>query len=59
MAEIAGLVLGAAGITALFGTCIEFFDIVVTAREFSEDYEQLCALVSVVRCTVIKPATPM
>lgn len=52
MAEIAGLALGAAGITALFGTCIKCFDIVVDAREFSEDYEQLCTLVSFapVRC---------
>jgi hypothetical protein len=46
MAEIVGLVLGVAGFTALFSTCIECSDIVVAGKAFSEDYEQFCALVS-------------
>ncbi|KAL2063989.1 hypothetical protein VTL71DRAFT_4483 [Oculimacula yallundae] len=49
MAEVAGLVLGATGFTALFGTCIKCFDVVVEARGFSEDYEQLCTLFSLQR----------
>ena len=43
---IAGLVLSAVSVAALFTTCIECFDIVVAGKNFSEDYEQLCALVS-------------
>lgn len=43
--EIAGLTLSAVGVAALFTTCIECFDIVVAGKDFSEDYEQLCALV--------------
>lgn len=46
--EVAGLAIGVVGVAALFSTCIESFDIVVTGKNFSEDYEQLCALVSVV-----------
>jgi hypothetical protein len=45
MAEAAGLVLGVLGVAGLFSTCIECFDIVVAGKNFSEDYEQLCALV--------------
>jgi hypothetical protein len=45
MAEAVGL---AVGIAALFSTCIEVFDVIVSARECSEEYEQLCALVSLV-----------
>lgn len=44
---IAGLALGAVSVAALFTTCIECFDIVVAGKNFSEDYEQLCALVGV------------
>lgn len=44
--EVAGLALGVAGVAGLFSTCIESFDIVVAGKNFSEDYEQLCALVS-------------
>jgi hypothetical protein len=43
---IAGLALSAISVAALFTTCIECFDIVVAGKNFSEDYEQLCALVS-------------
>lgn len=46
MAEIAGLILGTIGISGLFSACIESFDIVVSGKHFSDDYEQLCALVS-------------
>jgi hypothetical protein len=46
MAEAVGLVLSVLGIAGLFSTCIECFDIVVAGKDFSEDYEQLCALVS-------------
>jgi hypothetical protein len=42
---IAGLTLSAISVAALFTTCIECFDIVVAGKNFSEDYEQLCALV--------------
>jgi len=44
---IAGLALSAISVAALFTTCIECFDIVVTGKNFSEDYEQLCALVNI------------
>jgi hypothetical protein len=43
--EVAGLALGAVGVAGLFTTCIECFDVVVAGKNFSEDYEQLCALV--------------
>jgi len=43
---LAGLALSAISIAALFTTCIECFDIVVAGKNFSEDYEQLCALVN-------------
>jgi Prion-inhibition and propagation len=45
MAEIAGLFLGLFGINGLFSACIESFDIAVSGKNFSDDYEQLCALV--------------
>ena len=45
MAEAAGLALGVIGVTALFSTCVEAFDIVVSARECSQEYEELSALV--------------
>lgn len=44
--EVAGLVLGVIGVSGLFSACIESFDIVVSAKHFSDDYEQLCALIS-------------
>ena len=40
---IAGLAVGAVGLAALFTTCIDAFNIVVTAREFGHDYDVLCA----------------
>jgi hypothetical protein len=46
MAEAVGLALGVVSVAGLFSTCIECFDIVVAGKDFSEDYEQLCALVS-------------
>ena len=41
--EAAGLAIGAIGLTALFTTCIDTFNIVITAREFGRDYEVICA----------------
>jgi hypothetical protein len=46
MAEVAGLVLGALGVVNLFSSCVEFFDIIVRARGFSEDFDLLCTQVS-------------
>jgi hypothetical protein len=45
MAEAAGLALGVIGVTALFSTCVESFDIIVSARECSQEYEEQSALV--------------
>ncbi|KAI1380251.1 prion-inhibition and propagation-domain-containing protein [Hypoxylon crocopeplum] len=42
MAEVAGLAIGVLGIAGLFTSCIENFNIVVRAREFSEEFELLC-----------------
>ena len=41
--EATGLAIGAIGLTALFTTCIDTFNIVITAREFGRDYEIICA----------------
>ena len=41
--EATGLVIGAIGLTASFTTCIDTFNIVITAREFGRDYEIGCA----------------
>ena len=50
MAEaIAGLAIGAIGLTALFTTCIDAFHIVLTAHEFGEDYEVLCVDLAIQR----------
>lgn len=46
MSEIAGLALGALGIAGLFKSCVENFDIVVRARDCSEEFERLCTVVS-------------
>ena len=46
---IAGLAIGAIGLTALFTTCIDAFHIVLTAHEFGEDYEVLCADLAIQR----------
>lgn len=40
---IAGLAFGAISLSACFITCIDAFNIGVTARDFGEDYEVLCA----------------
>ena len=45
MAEVAGLAIGVLGITGLFTACIENFDIVVRARNFSEDFDLSCTQV--------------
>ncbi|KAM3085703.1 hypothetical protein ACMFMG_002768 [Clarireedia jacksonii] len=42
--EAAGLVLGVLGIAGLFSACIDNFDIVVRAKDFSEDFDILCTL---------------
>ena len=46
---IAGLAIGAVGLTAIFTTCIDAFHIVLTAHEFGEDYEVLCADLAIQR----------
>ena len=46
---VAGLAIGAVGLTALFTTCIDAFHIVLTAHEFGEDYEVLCANLAIQR----------
>lgn len=42
--EVAGIAIGVLGIAGLFTACIENFNIVVRAREFSEEFEHLCTL---------------
>lgn len=39
MAEVAGLVLGVAGLAGLFSTCLDLMDKVVAARDAQEDYQ--------------------
>ena len=46
---VAGLAIGAVGLTALCTTCIDAFHIVLTAHEFGEDYEVLCADLAIQR----------
>ena len=41
--EVAGLVIGIAGLAGLFSTCLETFNIAVTARDFGHDFEVLMA----------------
>jgi hypothetical protein len=53
MAEAAGLALGVLGVAALFSTCIEAFDIVVSAKECSKEYEELSSLVTLPHCDFI------
>ncbi len=43
--EVAGLVLGGLGIAGLFKACVENFDIVVRAKDFSEEFDLLCTQV--------------
>jgi hypothetical protein len=42
MTEPGVLALGAVVVAALFSICIKRFDIVVSARDFSDEYELLC-----------------
>ncbi|KAI4162069.1 MAG: hypothetical protein LQ342_004381 [Letrouitia transgressa] len=46
---VAGLAVGSIGLTALFTTCIDAFHIVLTANDFGEDYELLCADLAIQR----------
>lgn len=39
---VAGLTLSAVSIAALFTTCVDCFNIVVSARDFGREYELLC-----------------
>ena len=43
---VAGLALSAISVAALFTTCIDCFNIIVNARDFSVDYELLCTELS-------------
>lgn len=45
MAEAAGLALGVLGIVGLFTSCVENFEIVVRAKEFSKEFDLQCTLV--------------
>ncbi|KAK3362346.1 prion-inhibition and propagation-domain-containing protein [Lasiosphaeria hispida] len=53
MAEVAGLALGVLGVAGLFKACIENFDIVVNAREFSEEFDLLCTELSLLRVRLV------
>jgi hypothetical protein len=39
MAEVAGLVLGVLSLGDLFSKCIEVFDTVIAAKDFSKEFE--------------------
>ena len=43
---VAGLALSAVSVAALFTTCVDCFNIVVSAREIDRDYELLCTELS-------------
>ncbi|KAL8776748.1 MAG: hypothetical protein Q9213_008147 [Squamulea squamosa] len=49
MSGVEGIAIGAIGLTALFTTCVDAFNIVVTARDFDQDFEVLCADLSLQR----------
>jgi hypothetical protein len=49
MAEVAGLVLGVAGIPAMFKTCVDFLDVITLERNYGKDYEVSLAKVSVMK----------
>ncbi|RYP92409.1 hypothetical protein DL770_001509 [Monosporascus sp. CRB-9-2] len=53
MAEIAGLTLSVLGIAGLFKACIDNFDIVVRAREFSQEFEYLCTELAIHRTRLV------
>ena len=46
---IAGLAIGVIGLISLFTTCIDAFNIIITAQEFGQDYEVLCADLAIQR----------
>jgi hypothetical protein len=58
MAEAAGLALGVMGIASLFTTCVECFDIVVRARDFSEEFDLLCTQVRQERVIIENMISP-
>ncbi|KAI9733144.1 MAG: hypothetical protein M1834_003691 [Cirrosporium novae-zelandiae] len=49
MAEVAGLVLGAVGLISLCESCINCIDIIMTTRKLDQNYEVLCADLSLQR----------
>ncbi|KAK0725113.1 prion-inhibition and propagation-domain-containing protein [Lasiosphaeris hirsuta] len=51
--EVAGLVLGTLGIAGLFKSCVENFDIVVRAKDFSEEFDLLCTQLSLQRVRLL------
>ncbi|RYP65834.1 hypothetical protein DL769_006206 [Monosporascus sp. CRB-8-3] len=53
MAEIAGLTLSVLGIAGLFKACVDNFDIVVRAREFSQEFEYLCTELAIHRTRLV------
>lgn len=44
---VAGLALSAVSIASLFTSCIDCFNIVVTAKDFGRDYKLLCTALSI------------
>ncbi|RYP14985.1 hypothetical protein DL765_005982 [Monosporascus sp. GIB2] len=53
MAEVVGLTLSVLGIAGLFKACIDNFDIVVRAREFSQEFEYLCTKLAIHRTRLV------
>ncbi|RYO86558.1 hypothetical protein DL766_003447 [Monosporascus sp. MC13-8B] len=53
MAEVVGLTLSVLGIAGLFKACIDNFDIVVRAREFSQVFEYLCPKLALHRTRLV------
>ncbi|KAH8789967.1 prion-inhibition and propagation-domain-containing protein [Hyaloscypha sp. PMI_1271] len=49
MAEIAGLVVGGVALASLFSTCVECFDDIELARQYSKDYEIFVTKVDLLR----------
>jgi len=45
--EAAGLALWTLAIVSLFKSCVDNFDIVVKAKDFSEEFDLLCAKVPI------------
>jgi hypothetical protein len=55
--EAAGLLLGVLGVAGLFSACIDNFDLVVRAKDFSEDFDTLCTLVGPNQFILRRPAS--